>query len=45
MHGSFWVWAQPMRGDVTLQRLSMAEPTPKMIPAHDATAVTMIFWL
>ena len=30
--GSFWVWAQLMRKDVTLQRrLSLAEPIPKMI--------------
>ena len=27
MHGSFWVWAQPMRGGLIMQRLlSLAEP-------------------
>ena len=35
LHGlqeSFWVWDQPMRGDVTLLRcLSLAEPIPRMI--------------
>ena len=31
---SFWVWAQPMRYDVTMQRrLSLAKSIPRMIPA------------
>ena len=31
-HGWFWVWAQPMRHDLTLQRRSsLAEPIPRMI--------------
>ena len=32
VHGSFWVWAQPMRNDVTLQRPPwLSEPIPRMI--------------
>ena len=32
--GSSWVWARPLRDDVTLQRRpSLAEPIPKMIHA------------
>ena len=31
--GSYWVWTQPMRDDVTLwRRLSLAEPIPRRIP-------------
>ena len=34
MQGSFWVWAQPMRGDVTLWGcLSLVESICRMIPA------------
>ena len=30
---SFWVWAQPMREGITMQRpLSLAEPIARMIP-------------
>ena len=30
--GSFWVWAQPMRDDVTLKRcFSLAKPIPRMV--------------
>ena len=30
--GEFWVWTQPMRDDVTLQRhFSLAEPIPRML--------------
>ena len=51
--GSFWEWAQPMRGDVTRERpLSLAEPISRMIsvpgwdllhdfPFRDATTMVM----
>ena len=33
VQGSFWVWAQPMRGDITMQRpLSLAEPMLRIVP-------------
>ena len=32
-HGSVWVWAQPMRGGITVSHfLSLAEPIPRMTP-------------
>ena len=35
--GSFWAWAQPMRGGITMSwLLSLAEPTPKMIPVSES---------
>ena len=40
---SIWVWTQPMRDDVTLQRrLSEAEPIPRMIPVQSNTATARI---
>ena len=44
-HGLFWVCAQPMRDDVTMQHhLSLAEPIPRMIPkvSHTLGSCTYI---
>ena len=35
MQGSFWVWAQPVKDNITmLRRLSLAEPILRMIPEY-----------
>ena len=46
--GLFWLWAQPMRNDVTMKcHFPLAEPIARMIPAswwpHDAHVMKLMF--
>ena len=45
LRDSIWVWSQPMRDDITMQRrLSLAEPMPTMIPAIVPVPVKWVKW-
>ena len=42
VQGSFWVWAQPMNGGVTMYHLlSLAKAIPRMIPVMYTTLVVI----